>query len=311
MALYFSSLPGQSLRTGAAVLFLGGNVAAFVLLRSKWHALAFYGSAFVLVLLYWISIRPSNDRDWLPEAAVLASATIDGNQVTLHNVRNFDNRSSSDFTVRYDERTYDLDTLETVDFLISYFGLRQIAHTFVSFGFSDGRHLGVSIEIRKEKGESFEPLKGLFKQYELIYVVGDERDLIGSRTNFRNEDVYVYQTFTSAENVRILFLDYIRRINRLVEHPEFYNTLTSNCTTNIIDHSNTHPPYHNFSTDLLLNGYSDSYAYRRGGLGKSIPFEVLRERSLVNDRARAAYEDPRFSAKIRSHFLAKKWKTSQ
>jgi hypothetical protein len=217
-AVYWSNLPWAPLRPVAAALF--GLIALMALLRRPKRirpAWLFFG-ALVMVLVWWWLIPPSNHRNWSEESAIPASATIDGNKVTILNVRNFDYDSPTDYTPGYYDRTYDLTKLRTVDFIVSYFGPEPIAHTLLSFGFEGGEYLAISVEVRKEKGEGYSPLKGLFKQYELFYVVGDERDVIRLRTNFRGEQVYVYPTTFTQEEVRALFLSMIRRVNKLAEH---------------------------------------------------------------------------------------------
>ena len=231
----------------------------------------------------------------------LPSVTIDGERLTIHNIRNFDYRSETDFTPRWYDATFDLAQLESADLLASYWMGDAIAHIFVSFGFADGRHVAISVETRKERGESYSTLAGFFKQYELYYVVADERDLIRVRTNYRQprEDVYLYRAQVPRENVRRLFLDYVREINELKDHPAFYNTLTTNCTTAVLVHTRVNPGSPPFSWKVLLSGYTPQYAYELGRLDTSLPFEKLRRRSRVNDRAQAADQDPEFSQPIR------------
>ena len=187
-----------------------------------------------LLLAWWISIAPSNERDWQTDVAVLPYATRDGDLVTLHNVRNFDYRTEQDFVPRYDERTFDLRKLDAVDLIAVYWAGEAIAHIMVSFGFG-GDHVAFSIETRKEKGEAYSSIAGFFKRYELIYVVGDERDLIRVRTNYRRpqERVYLYRTRATPRTPARLFLEYVDKINQLKERPKFYNTLTTNCTTDV------------------------------------------------------------------------------
>jgi Domain of unknown function (DUF4105) len=234
LAIYYSDLPGEAVRMGLAAAFALGTGAAFLLLHNRRRTLLGFFAAFAVVLLWWNSIEPSNERDWQTEVAVLPYATQDGDLVTLHNVRNFDYRTEQDFLPQYDDRTYDLRALDAVDLIAVYWAGDAIAHIMVSFGFA-GDHVAISIETRKENGEGYSSLAGFFKQYELIYVVGDERDLIRVRTNHRRPEelAYVYRTRMSPENARRLFLEYIRRINQLKERPEFYNTLTTNCTTDV------------------------------------------------------------------------------
>ena len=223
--------------------------------------------------------------------ARLPYATQDGNRITLHNIRNFEYRSETDFTPRYYDKTFDLDKLDSVDLLASYWMGPAIAHTFVSFGFGGRDYVAMSAETRTERGEGYSSLKGFFKQYELMYVVGDERDLIGLRTTYRKdppEDVYLYRVRGPIENLRRFFMDYIRQINALAERPAFYNTLTTNCTTNLLLHTRVNPGHPPYSWKVLLSGYLPEYAYEQGRLDTRLPFEELRKRSKINAIAAAA-----------------------
>lgn len=287
---------------GFAALGLVALIALAVR-RLRWPASAGFAVAFALVLLVWVSATPSNGRDWQPEVAVLPYASIDGELVTVHNIRNFDYRSESDFTPRYYDRTFDLRRLDRVDLLASYWMGPAIAHLFVSFGFGD-EHLAISIEARKDRTKPYATLPGFFRQYELVYVVGDERDLIRVRTNYRAdppEEVYLFRLTAPIENGRRLFLDYLKDINELREHPRFYNTLTTNCTTMILAHAAVNPGHLPYSWKVLLSGYAPEYAYENGRLAQSLPFAELKRRSLINDAARAAGQAPDFSRRIRAN----------
>ncbi len=260
-------------------------------------------AAFVALLAWWASLAPSNDRDWQPDVAVLAHADVDGDRVTLHNVRNFDYRSETDFTPRYYDRTFDVRELESVDLVASYWMGRHIAHVFLSFGFRGGEYLAVSIETRRENGEAYSTLAGFFRQYELYYVVADERDVIRLRTNYRTdppEEVYVFRIEGPLENARQIFRAYIDEINALERRPEFYNTATTNCTSSIWLHSRVNPGHLPWSWRLLLSGHVPRHLYETGKLDRRFTFQELEKRALVNARARAADADPRFSERIRS-----------
>ena len=245
------------------------------------------------MLLWWLSIEPSNARDWQTEVAVLPYATQDGDLVTLHNVRNFDYRTEQDFAPRYDERTFDLRQLDAVDLLAVYWAGDAIAHVMVSFGFA-GDHVAFSIETRKEKGETYSSIAGFFKRYELIYVVGDERDLIRVRTDYRRPEelVYLYRTRARPENARRLFLEYVDKINQLNERPDFYNTLTTNCTTDVWSLVRALTGQLPLDWRVLLSGYFPEYVYELGSLDASMPFAELKARSLINDKAHAADRAP-------------------
>ena len=246
-------------------------------------------------------LKPSNDRQWEPDQAVLAYAEIDGDRVTVHNIRNCDYLTAENYIVRHYDKTFDLDRLQSVDFIVAPFKeMPLLAHTMLSFGFAGGDHLGVSVEIRKEKGEKFDTLKGFLRQYELMYVVGDERDLIGLRANHRLDDVYVYRTRASPAEARDLFLDVMRRVNKLYHQPEFYDTLTNNCTTNVRHHVNRLAPDRvPYDYRVLFPGYADHLAYDLGLLETDTTFEETRRRARVNYLAYLHRDDPEFSLKIR------------
>jgi hypothetical protein len=254
---------------------------------------------FVGVVAWWITIPPSHDRPWRQEVAVMPQAIIDGDNVHFTGVRDFDYRSRSDFTVRYQERDVQLSHLTGLDFYVAYFAEGPVGHTFVSFIFDNAEPVSISIETRPEVGEGFAPVASLFKQFELIYIVGSERDLVGVRTNHRHEPVYLYRLNTSAESARRLFLVYLNRINELADTPEFYHLLTNSCTINIIRYANAAGRQGRFDIRHLLNGLIDSYLYHSGRVDTTLPFEELRRRSLINEAAQAADGKSDFSELIR------------
>ena len=264
----------------------------------RWRWLA--AAALALAVLY-AAVRPSNDRDWSPDQRVLARAALEGSRVHVRNIRNIHYRSVSDYDVRHYDATFDLDALESVWYLVEHFqDVAGPAHTMVSFGFRDGRYLAISVEIRKEAGEQFSPVLGLLKQYELMYVVADERDVIGLRANHRHDDVYLYPVRTTPERRRRMFVEMLERANALAEAPEFYNTLFSTCTTNIVRHVNTIAPRRvPISYKVLLPGYSDELAFDLGLIDTDLPLEQARRRFHINERARAFADDPAFSRRIR------------
>ena len=300
LALYYSNLAGEPLGVALAAAFATGTLLAFLFLPNRRRTLFGFGAAFAVVLLPWLSIEPSNQRDWQTEVAVLPYATMDRDRVTLHDVRNFEYRTEQDFEVRYDDRTFDLRALDAVDLIAVYWAGDAIAHIMVSFGFA-GEHVAISIETRKEKGEAYSSIAGFFKQYELIYVVGGERDLIRVRTNYRRPEelVYLYRTRAGPEAARRLFLEYVEKINRLRDSPEFYNTLTTNCTTDVWLLVRALSGRFPLDWRVLLSGHFPEYAYDLGSLDTSLPFAELKARSLINDKAHAAHQAPDFSRRIR------------
>ena len=305
-ALLIAGSLGEPVRHVLAAAFAIASLIALIALGSRrwrWRALAVYLALFAAVLAWWLHIEPSNQRDWQADVALLPRATIDGEIVTVHNIRNFDYRSETDFTPAWYDKRFDLRKLEAVDLVAVYWMGPAIAHTFLSFSFGDGDHLAISIETRKEKGEAYSTVKGFFRQYELYYVVADERDVIRLRTNYRHdppEQVHVYRTRGSIESGRRLFMDYMREINALNAQPEFYNTLTTNCTTNIWMHSNVNPGHVPFSWKILASGYVPQFLYEQDRLdARGLSFPELQRRALVNARAQAADTAADFSRRIR------------
>lgn len=302
LALAFGPLESGPL--AATMAAIGGSAGlSAVLPRLRRLALPAFAVAIAAFAVWWGSLRPSNDRDWQPEVAVLPYATFDGDRVTIHNVRNFDYRSETEFTPRYYDETLDLKDLDSVDLIASYWMGPAVAHVMLSFGFKDHDFVAISIETRKARDQAYSTLKGFFRQYELVYVVGDERDLIRLRTNYRRsppEDVYLFRTSVRRDDARRLFLDYFREINSLVETPKFYNTLTTNCTTNVLMHTRVNAGHPRYSWKVLASGYAPLYVYELGRLDGRLPFEELRRRSRINEVARRANDAPDFSQRIRT-----------
>ena len=306
LAINYSNLSGEGLRKILAVAFVlfGTALLLWYLFSAKRiRPLLVFFAAFLLLVAWWSTIPPMQHRDWAPEYARLAHATINGELMTIHNIRNFDYRTETALTPRYYDKTFDLRQLDSVDVIASYWMGDAIAHIFLSFGFADKDFLAISIETRRERPETYSTVAGFFKQYELFYVVADERDLIRLRTNYRKdppEDVYLYRTRAPAANARRLFLDYIREINSLAEKPEFYNALTTNCTTSILTHTRVNQGGLPLSWKVLLSGYVPQYLYERAGIDTSLPFEELKRRSHINAAAQAADQAADFSQRIRA-----------
>lgn len=254
-----------------------------------------------LILTHTLS-TPRNDRDWSQDQMILPFAVFEGDLVTIHNIRNFSYRGETNYTPSYYDKTYDLGKLVSVDYIVEPLARFGIAHTLLSFGFSNGEYISLSVEIRKEKGESFSPLKGLFDQYELMYVIADERDVIKLRALHRKDPLYLYKGLATKEEVRALFVSMLTRANTLKNNPEFYNTLTSTCTTNIVDHVNAVSPKSiPWSISLVLPKGSDKYAYRLGLIDTSLPFSELKAQSNINARVEKYADHPNFSMMIREY----------
>lgn len=304
-AIYYAGPDHPAFRMALAALFGIFGIASLVLLaqrRGRWRAFGGFLLVFVGLLVWWSGIEPSNNRDWKLEVAVLPYATEDGDRVTLHNVRNFDYRSESDFTPAYYDKVFDLRELRSVDLIASYWAGPAIAHVFLSFGFGGSDYLAISIERRDERGEGYSVLKGLFKQYELFYTVADERDVIRLRTNYRQdppEEVYLYRLQVSADVARRALREYLRKVNSLRSRPEFYNTLTTNCTSNIWLHARIDPDSVPYSWKILASGYVPEYLYEQGRLDSRVPFAELKRQAHINELAQEAGSASDYSARIR------------
>jgi hypothetical protein len=265
-------------------------------------ALAILTAAAILAAAGWSTIRPSHDRDWRPDQAVLPHAEFAGHLVHIRGIRNFSYITPERYAAAYYDKTFDLDKIESAWFVLSPFSRdwRGPAHSLLSFGFADSQFVAISVEARKEQGESYSVLKGLLKRFELMYVIGDERDLIELRANYRGEEVYVYPVRASRADIRRLFVEMLERANRLRDNPEFYNSVTSNCTTNIIRHVNSIAPRKvPYRLSVLLPGYADKLAYELGLLDTNLTLEQARRRYRVNGRAKRYADRPDFSIRIR------------
>jgi len=264
-----------------------------------------FGAVLLFFLFYCVLIalvRPSNGRDWSLDQRSLARAQFSEDNVQIQNVRNAFYRSSADYDVHWETRTYDLKQVETLWFLVEPFSdWRGPAHTFLSFGFADGKYLGVSVEIRKEKGEAFSPLLGLFRQYELIYVIADERDLITLRAMHRNDAVFLYKMRATPEQIRAMLRSMLARANQLAEQPEFYNTLNNTCTSNIVDHIDIIAPGRiPLSYKTLLPAYADDLSFDLGLIDTDLDRDQYRAAHQINALVQQYADSPDFSKLIRT-----------
>ncbi|MDD5759494.1 MAG: DUF4105 domain-containing protein [Desulfobulbaceae bacterium] len=299
MALFFSSLPSP-LSLLMAIAFVLASIGAFVLARTWEKALITFAFLFSGVLVFFLLTKPSNERNWQSDVAVLPWADIRVNLIIVHNVRNCDYNTETDFTVKHYDRTYDLNQLQSVDMFLVYWGSPNIAHTMLSFGFKDGSYLCFSIETRKEVGEAYSAIKGFFQQFELTYIVADERDVVRLRTNYRiGEDVYLYRLKVPMEMARKVLLDYLREVNELKAHPQWYRGILTNCTTSILRHTMQFNPNIRYDWRMIVNGHLDEMLYERGTLDTALPFAELKKKSLINPQAKAADKDKDFPRLIR------------
>ena len=298
-AIWFD-FPIAALRHALAIVFLCGALAALVLVRPRWHAKLSLVIAISLIAAWWLTIRPSNTRDCQTYVAEVSYAEIDGDRVMIHNFRNFYYVTKTDFRPQWETKTVHLSNLRGVDFFTNYWGSTLICHTFLSFDFGSESPVCISTETRMMKGQAYSPIAGLYRQFALYYVIGDERDIVRLRTNYRLEDVYLYRLIAAIpERARALFLDYITTATKLHDRAQWYNEITSNCTTNVRGHIENIGSARPWDWQILVNGTVDNHAYDLGALDTSLPFPELKRRSHINDRARAADHDPDFSRRIR------------
>jgi hypothetical protein len=299
MAIVFSNLPDPLRYAAAGAFGITALVSVILPRRNNWKAICF-SSLFALVLAWWLWLPPSNDRDWQPDVATLPFATLSGSTVTLHNIRNCDYRTENDYAVRYYDRTFDLGSLRSMDLFLVDWGTPYIAHTMLSFGFGKDEYVCFSIETRNKKGEEYSSVRGFFKQYELTYIVADERDVVRLRTYYRTgEDVYLYRLKAPPEVIRLIFMDYLQSINKLKEKPEWYNALTANCTTDIWKHIVPYYPKATFDWRILASGHAAEKAYELGTMDQTFSYRELKRRSLINERSKVAGGDPAYSRIIR------------
>lgn len=261
--------------------------------------------AFIILALAWtvfaLLTPPRTDRDWNTDQAILPGITINGDVVTIKNIRNFEYRTTTDYTPAYYDRTINVKNIDKVWYMVEPFsGNSGAAHTLLSFGLIDGSYISVSVEIRKEKGETFSPIKGFLRQYELMYVIADEKDVIKLRSNYRRDQVYLYPIRADKEKVQSLFLSMLERAQKLQDEPEHYNTLTSTCTTNIVRHINDLVPGKiPYDLRTLLPAHSDALAYELGLIDTDLTFEEARLKYHINERAEKYADSVDFSTKIR------------
>ena len=300
LALWYQG-PGGALKSVIVLLWSAFALGVLIALWQGRAGLAFlsFALAFGVLLIWWQSIAPTNERLWADDVAQITNGTVDGNRVTLRNVRNFDWRSDSDYTQRWETRSYDLNKLTSVDMIMSYWDGWAIAHMLVSFGFDDGQHVAFSVEVRRRKNETYSELGGFFKRDGLSIIAADERDVIRVRTNIRGEDDYLYRIRMPLPAMRSLFLGYLEQADGLVNTPRFYNTITVNCTTLVYHMMKRIIGYLPWSYRLLFTGYLPAYVYRVGGLDQRFTLEELRALGRITDRARQSDRSDNFSADIR------------
>ncbi|WP_199224816.1 DUF4105 domain-containing protein [Falsochrobactrum shanghaiense] len=299
-AMWFQLPFGEAVRGSVIVVWLA--IAGWVILGERNKRCGRKRFLFLLLVCviigWWSTIRPSLGRIWAPEVARTVQGTVDGDMVTLFNVRDFDWQTVDDYTPDWKEETYDLSKITTVDTFLSYWAGPAIAHTLLSFGFEDGRHVVFSGEIRKEHHEVYSSIGGFFREFELAMIAAEESDIIYLRTNVRKEDVYRYPIKLPPQQAKELFLSYVAMGNQLAAKPKFYNTLTANCTTIIFHMARLLDPSFPFDYRVLLSGYLPGYLYDHGWLENGGTLEELRERASIDARAQAGGREG-YSQRIR------------
>jgi hypothetical protein len=275
--------------------------------------LAFALTSLILVLTLSLAFiytftTPSNDRNWTADQQVLAKAEfLENDLIRIDNIRSFRYSSINEYESNYFSKTYNLNQLETVDYIVVPLGQKGAAHTFLSFGFANegsgeiDTYLPISVEIRKREGQKFSPIKGIFNRYEIMYVIADEKDLIDLRARHRENQLYLYPVQTTKDKVRELFVDMLVKNNQLHTEPEFYNTITNNCTTNIVDHINKISPK-KVPSDIrtIFPENSDKLAYEIGLIDNSLPFEEIRVKYNITEKAVRYFNSPDYSILIRN-----------
>jgi hypothetical protein len=302
MALYVD-IRIAPLRIPAAAVFAIGVIWILLAVKPRFWAALLCCAGCCTVLLWWLSLRPSNVRDWRADVSRTARAELDGDRVTIYNFRNCDYSTETEYNNCWENRTVYLSQIRGVDLFLTNWGSPYISHPILSFQFGDNEHVAFSIEARYQEGESYSAILGFFRQYELIFIAADERDVIRLRTNYRkDEEVYLYRSRVPPDTARSMFLTYIEYLNKLNDQPEWYNALTRNCTTALdrkLAEDTSNPHGRTYRT--FLNGTLDELLYERGRLVTGdLPFPALKEREHINSAARAANQSPDFSALIRA-----------
>ncbi len=259
-------------------------------------------------IIFFSITNPSLKRNWSPDQAVMPSIHfLDDNRVRINNIRNIHYRTTRDFDLEFYDRTINLDEVDSAWLVISPFGSFGVAHTFVSFGMRDGSYLSISIEIRRKKGKKFSAVKAFFRQFEMMYVIADENDVIKVRTNTIRATVRLFPIQTEQQRIRAVFVDMLKRADNLGKQPEFYNTVWNNCTTNIIKHVRrfSDKPIPFWDLRYLLPENLDKIAYRLNMIDTHLSYEAAREHFDITETAQASEEAEDFSQAIRAQIVTR------
>jgi hypothetical protein len=263
-------------------------IALFSILSPLWQPFLLLIATLMVFLVWWFRLRPRHDREWEPSVAMLPRAASNGDAITIESVRNFEYRSLDDFTPRYERRTYRLTNLKRADVVFFNWGIALMSHPVVVFDFGPDGRVCLSIEVRFRRGQQFSIIRSLYRQQELIFLVGDERDIILRRTKYGSpQEAHMYRLNVTLEELRASFLDYINAVNQLHERPRWYHGLTANCTTSFYRLPNSR---RRRDWRVLANGRLDRALYEDGRLDRSLSFQELKRISYLNDVANAAPE---------------------
>ncbi len=263
--------------------FIASVIAAFLLL---------------IVIAWWFTITPTNNADWQISWAKMPAIEVNNHILSIHNIRDFNYRSENDYDIKYISGDYDLNKLDKVMLILSYWdGNTAVAHTILDFGFNDGRWLAISSETRLKNGQQQTAIGGLFKQYGSLFIIGTEADLLMLRTNYRKEQVYMYQLRSTPAECRTLLLDLVNRSNKLITHPQFYNTITGNCMTSLIPSMRKVAHNKDVFKDIrfLKNGYSDQIIYEQNIKSKEISYEQFRLEHYITPRMQEITDRDKYS----------------
>ncbi len=301
LALWFRLPAPEAVRALAAAIAAAAAIVTMIALftRFRWRALGGFALAFACVVVWWSTILPPADGDWAPDVARQTTGTVNGEVLTLSDVRDFDWRSDDDFTQRWEPRSYDLSKLDSLDLILSYWAGPKIAHLIMSFGFSDGQALAWSIEVRREKDGVYSPVADAFRSHTLVSLATDERDSVRLRSNVRKEDVRLYRLRASPQAIRTLLIGYVDEANSLERQPRWYNSITTNCTTAVSQMIRSLGGALPFDWRLIVNGFLPGYLYDHGAVTTAMPLAELMERARISERAKAADQSPDFSRLIR------------
>jgi hypothetical protein len=301
LALWFRLPAPEALRGAAAIVFaiLGLATIAALFTRRSLIGLIVFAAAFGGLLVWWSTIKPPLDGDWAPDVARQTTGSIEGDILTLSDVRDFDWRTDTDFTEKWSKRSYDLSKLKTLDLFLAYWGGPEMAHVIMSFGFEGGEYLARSVEVRREKTSEFSPIADAFKSHTLVYLATTERDSVRLRSNVRGEDVRLYRLNTPPDQARALLREYVVESTELAERPKWYNSITANCATVVFKLVRAAGSTLPFDWRLVVNGFLPGYLFDHGAVVTTIPLSELMERARISPQAKAADQSPDFSRLIR------------